>query len=302
MTISKVLDRVRQLLNPDSEERNEALSRYVKAEQRRVAATGQAGAGIAHIRDYCIQDLADRAAHILATITRVHKTLAPLRTETTAAELRQVAGIYLNDARLRSQEVVRQEFERVTGRREIVAEINLDPAYARELNRLNANIDLYVDAYVGAPERSVLPTMSTFENRRTPSFVDPARLASIRAIPKGKFDYSRLAAMCAELNECAARENAHAVIMLTRAILDHVPPIFGARNFSDVANNHSPSRSFKEAMLHLNNGSRKIADLHLHTQIRSQEDFPNMTQVNFSSPLDLLLSEIVRRSKEPQKP
>jgi hypothetical protein len=53
--------------------------------------------------------------------------------------------------------------------------------------------------------------------------------------------------------------------MLTRAILDHVPPVFGVNTFAEVAINHG-GRSLKEAMSHLENGSRKIADLSTFTQ------------------------------------
>jgi hypothetical protein len=47
-------------------------------------------------------------------------------------------------------------------------------------------------------------------------------------------------------------------------------------------------------MEHLDKSLRKIADAHLHPQIRKKEILPNKTQVNFSNDLDVLLSEIVR--------
>ena len=82
--------------------------------------------------------------------------------------------------------------------------------------------------------------------------------------------------------------------MLVRAIIDHVPPIFNCKNFSEVGNNYAGSKSFKDAMIHLDKSSRKIADQYLHGQIRSSEVLPNATQVNFSTDLDFLLGEIVR--------
>jgi hypothetical protein len=81
---------------------------------------------------------------------------------------------------------------------------------------------------------------------------------------------------------------------LTRALLDHVPPIFLCAKFSEVANNYAGSKSFKESMKHLENSSRKIADQYLHTQIRQKESLPNITQVSFSNDIDVLLSEICR--------
>jgi hypothetical protein len=44
----------------------------------------------------------------------------------------------------------------------------------------------------------------------------------------------------------------------------------------------------------LDKSSRKMADIYLHVQIRKKETLPNSTQVNYSSDLDLLLSEIIR--------
>jgi hypothetical protein len=82
--------------------------------------------------------------------------------------------------------------------------------------------------------------------------------------------------------------------MLTRAIIDHVPPIFGAKTFNEVASNYSGTKSFKDSMLHLSNSARKIGDSHLHVQVRSRESLPNRTQVDFSRDLDVLLGEIVR--------
>lgn len=86
-----------------------------------------------------------------------------------------------------------------------------------------------------------------------------------------------------------------AVASLTRALIDHVPPVFGVGSFAEVANNYSGgSKSFKDLMGYLNNSARKIGDAHLHTQLRSKENLPTKTQVNFSNSLDMLLSEIIR--------
>ncbi len=125
-------------------------------------------------------------------------------------------------------------------------------------------------------------------------YVNPDRLQELQEIKSAKFDCSRLVAMCTELSECASRKNAHAVIMLLRAILDHVPPIFGLRSFAEVASNYSGGRSFKKAMGHLEMFSRNIADHYLHSQIQRAESLPNMTQVGFQQALDLLLAEIAR--------
>ena len=124
-------------------------------------------------------------------------------------------------------------------------------------------------------------------------YVDQTRIDQLNAIRSEKYDLTRLIELCRELNVCYANESYLAVAMLTRALLDHVPPIFGVASFSEVANNYKGSRSFREAMSHLDTSCRKIADAHLHVQIRRKEVLPTKTQVNFASDIDLLLAEIV---------
>jgi hypothetical protein len=82
--------------------------------------------------------------------------------------------------------------------------------------------------------------------------------------------------------------------MITRAIIDHVPPLFGLETFAQVSNNYAGAKSFKEAMRHLDLLARNIADLYLHEHIRNREALPLPQQVNFGHALDLLLGEIIR--------
>lgn len=125
-------------------------------------------------------------------------------------------------------------------------------------------------------------------------YVDPQRIEELRECTSKEWDLTRLIALCKELNRCWSHECFLAVAMLTRAVLDHVPPIFRVNTFSQVANNYAGCRSFKKSMQHLENSLRNIADSHLHVHIRKKETLPNATQVNFSQDLDMLLSELVR--------
>ena len=128
--------------------------------------------------------------------------------------------------------------------------------------------------------------------------IGEGRLDELRALSSPDFDFTRLIRLCEELN-VASREDCHfATGMLTRAVLDHVPPVFRVKSFAEVANNYvGGSKSFRETMLHLDTAAKKIADGLLHTQIRKSETLPNAQQVNFAAPLDLLLSEIIRITK-----
>ena len=125
-------------------------------------------------------------------------------------------------------------------------------------------------------------------------YVDKSRIEELKAISTTKFDLSKLIRILEEMNVCNQKQCYISLIMLTRALLDHVPPIFSYKNFSEVSNNYASTKSFKGSMVHLENSSRKIADQHLHSQIRQKESLPKKTQVNFSNDIDVLLSEIVR--------
>ena len=122
-----------------------------------------------------------------------------------------------------------------------------------------------------------------------------SRIAELRALSSTQFDFKKLIRLCEEINTAYSEGGYFATAMLTRGLLDHVPPVFGLKTFSEVANNYAGGgKSFKETMHHLENAARKVGDAHLHMPIRKSETLPTAQQVNFSSQLDVLLSEIVR--------
>jgi hypothetical protein len=129
------------------------------------------------------------------------------------------------------------------------------------------------------------------------TFVSSSRLAELRTLPNLKWDYSRLIRLCEELNVAHANGCLMASAMLVRGITDHVPPIFGSKKFSEVANNYAGAQSFRGSMKHLDGSLRNIADAHLHVHIRKAEVLPTQAQLSFQADLDVLLSEIVRLGK-----
>lgn len=130
-------------------------------------------------------------------------------------------------------------------------------------------------------------------HREHAPYVASSRIEELEGL-SSSFDLSKLVALCKELNICWRASAVHAVAALVRSVIDHVPPIFSAKTFAEVVNNYPGSRSFKDSMRHLEASARKIADAHLHTQIRKSEVLPTGTQVDFSRDLDVLLAEIVR--------
>ncbi len=130
------------------------------------------------------------------------------------------------------------------------------------------------------------------------TLISESRLAELRALKSPDFDFRKLIRLCEELNTAFQEEGYFATAMLTRGLLDHVPPVFRFTTFSAVANNYAGGgKSFKETMQHLENAARKVADAHLHIPIRKSETLPTAQQVNCGQQLDVLLSEIVRIMK-----
>jgi hypothetical protein len=141
------------------------------------------------------------------------------------------------------------------------------------------------EAAAGAPQAS--------HNQLT--LISDVRLDDLRSVASGQFDFRKLIRLCEEINTSFSSGCYFAAAMLTRGLLDHVPPVFSFKTFSEVANNYSGGgKSFKDTMQHLENASRKVADAHLHMPIRKSETLPTAQQVNCGQQLDVLLAEIVR--------
>lgn len=155
------------------------------------------------------------------------------------------------------------------------------------IDRTEAAIDEHLLTRGGTAGQPTPPTASL-------QLIDSRRISELRAIPPGRFDLTRLIGLCEELNLTHSSEAWMAVAALTRAVMDHVPPIFECRTFAEVANNYAGTKSFRESMRHLENSARKVADAHLHVQIRPKEVLPTRTQVHFGNDLDVLLGEIAR--------
>lgn len=157
------------------------------------------------------------------------------------------------------------------------------------------HLSTYADrrAYVAKLYKNLKTTGAKTKNHAH-TYVNSGRVKELQSIKTEEFDLVRLIRLCEELNSAFGASSYLSAIMLVRAIIDHVSPIFGVATFSEVENNYKGSKSFKESMKNLNSSSRKIADQYLHTQIRSSEVLPNEHQVDFSNDLDVLLAEIYR--------
>lgn len=150
-----------------------------------------------------------------------------------------------------------------------------------------------VEGGINAIHRKISPRPHSFLPNKS-IYVDSSRLAELRAINSRAWDVRRLIRLTEELNSAYAHDCYMSVAMLVRAIVDHIPPIFGCATFNEVANNYSGAKSFRGSMQHLNLSLRNVADSHLHVQIRPSEVLPTGAQIDFQADLDVLLGEVVR--------
>jgi hypothetical protein len=128
-------------------------------------------------------------------------------------------------------------------------------------------------------------------------YVSQTRIAEFGSLKTGSFDTARLVRLCEELNIAHQNRCYLSIAMIARTIINHVPPVFGFKTFSEVTNNWSGGRSFKELMERLDSSLRKVADTHLHKPISKSESLPQFTQVNFMAEMDVLLAEVFTRLK-----
>lgn len=172
--------------------------------------------------------------------------------------------------------------------------VNMDPAtYLSKEELLSLGIDVTAEK-LGDSEYGCDKQIVSETNVKQP-FINKDRIKQLSEIESASFDLSKLIILCNEVNSAYNSFCYYSVLMLLRAIIDHIPPILGVDTFNKVANNYSEgSKSFKKSMTHLNDSMRNIADNYLHQSIRKKENNPNDTQVNYSQDVDLLLDEIIR--------
>jgi len=130
------------------------------------------------------------------------------------------------------------------------------------------------------------------ESNSISDFVDCRVIEELRSLVSSSFDLSKVIRFCEEINSSFSAGNYIATTLLIRALINHIPPVFGQKTFQQVISQVSKSR--RELFKPLEDISRDVADLHTHDLIRHKENLPTQNQVEpFKPNLEVLLHEVV---------
>lgn len=128
------------------------------------------------------------------------------------------------------------------------------------------------------------------------SFIAPEVLARLRSIKPTRLDFRKLIGFCEEIDDAYRRGNHLSTILLIRAVMNHVPPVFGQTTFAAVV--AQAGRSVKPMLERLEGEARPIADLHTHHLMRARESVPSRNQIEpYKGSFELLLQEVIARAE-----
>jgi hypothetical protein len=180
-----------------------------------------------------------------------------------------------------------------------------DPQIEEMLKGIDGNIDTSTISEAHILRSKLIPIIDYLNEikddknyyermRSNNAFVDEEILLKLRNIKNPNFDLSKLIRFLEELNEAYRFGNYLSSILILRAIMNHIPPIFGLSAFSQIVA-QSP-KSIKSLLSRLEEDARPIADLHTHMMIRKLEHLPTKNQIEpYKSSLEILLNEIINK-------
>lgn len=129
------------------------------------------------------------------------------------------------------------------------------------------------------------------------NFFDENLLMQLSSKTNPNFDFSKLIKFCYETNANYSQGNFLSALILLRAILNHIPPIFGSTAFQNLVTTYNINRRIgkNEIFDNLQNGMRKFGDFHNHDVIKRVEVLPSKNQIEpFKPSFEYLIQEIIK--------
>lgn len=203
----------------------------------------------------------------------------------------QPTQIFTDDSRLPVEEgdVIERKLPNGTSERYVV----IERGYMKGVHNIPDHYQMKVRKVGTSQQQNIMPKEVASGALHYP-LISPQLIASLQEAKPNSFDASRLAEYCREINSAFTQGNLISCLLLMRAVLNHVPPVFGHTDFSQVV--AQASRSLKDNFEHLDESLRKIADLYTHQHMRKKEHLPTPGQVEkFGPQFELLLQEVLTR-------
>jgi len=172
----------------------------------------------------------------------------------------------------------------------LVVDLGTSPQSIVEAHELRAELYVVIDAL---KEVAQDPNYATTAASNA-AFLAIDVLTQLKGVTCTRLDTSRLVKMCEELNDAYGRANYISTSLLLRAIINHVPPVFGFTSFSQVV--AQSGRSVKSILSRLEDDARPMADLHTHVPMRRKDYLPTKNQLeSYKAPFEVLIQEIIVR-------
>jgi len=170
-----------------------------------------------------------------------------------------------------------------------LAIVNLDPQYIMDAYDVRADLIPIVDLLRQKASDPAWGLLATAPK----DFVDSTLVARVASFSSPRFNLTKLVRFAVELNENYRRSNYLSCALLIRAIINHVPPIFGGRTFGQVV---AGSGRVKAILGQLEESARDIGDLHTHEIVDGYSSPPTKNQIEPYKPaLEVWFKEIERR-------
>ena len=127
-------------------------------------------------------------------------------------------------------------------------------------------------------------------------FIDSSVIKNLSQVQSQNYDLTKVIQFCREINGTFNAGYFLSTALLIRALINHIPPIFGHQTFQQVVSQATKTR--KELFKPLDEVARDIGDLHTHDTIRHKENLPTMRQLEpFKPSIEVLLQEIITELK-----
>ncbi len=171
---------------------------------------------------------------------------------------------------------------------EQVSELDLEPEDITDAYTLRANLLGVVDALEEIDDKNIISRRKLL----TIPFVDETIIEEIQNLEFPGLDTKKLIRFCEELNTCYMSGNYISCLLLIRAVMNHIPPVFGFTKFEQVA--AQSAKSVKKSFQILQDNARALSDLHNHMPMRSREPIPTRSQVEpYRASFEILMHEII---------